>query len=281
MLQLGSAVRFREVPSMTQTVWEQYGLARSANQIGADAIYSHAECGPLWGPAVLLHVPEDPFVRWHGCKPDTSREHARRAYQRATMRRGLSHASVVAASSSAGRSALASRFGLDSDTIALVPLGVDTQLFHPIAGAVHGNGNGIFHLSSSEARDMTHRSRPRLCGGPVARSRPSGPLDRRRPRRTRQTRARRRKRMRNRTAGAPSRSYLRRRASTALRGCGDVRATLDVRGLWAPALRGPCMRCAPDRIPRGGRRGGGRRRGTCHSAPRRILVGHVHCTALV
>ena len=153
MLDLDESTKFREVPHATQSTWEQYGLPRHAKRIEADAIYSHAECGPLWGPPLLLHVPEDPFVRWQSAGADTRREQVRRVYQRATIRRGLHHAAALATSSSAGQSALTHRFGLPAGSIALVPLGADLTVFHPEAGAIREDG--IFHLSSTEARDMT------------------------------------------------------------------------------------------------------------------------------
>src|SRR5271170_6665351 len=69
--------KFHVVGSMTQSAWEQFGLPWYARHVRADAIYSHAECGPLWGPSLLLHVPEDPFVRWEGAGATSLREHVR------------------------------------------------------------------------------------------------------------------------------------------------------------------------------------------------------------
>ena len=66
---------------------------------------------------------------------------------------GLHHASTLATSSSAGCSALRHRFGPKLGNIALVPLGVDMGVFHPGPGAIREDG--VFHLSSAEARDMT------------------------------------------------------------------------------------------------------------------------------
>ena len=153
ILDLGSSVCFHEVPQSTQSAWEQFGLPWHARQVRADAIYSHAECGPLWGPPLLLHIPEDPFIRWQGINADSLRERVRRGYQRTTIRRGLHHASVLATSSSVCQSALRDRFGSDLGKIAVVPLGVDTELFHPDSAGI--GDDGIFHLSSVEARDMS------------------------------------------------------------------------------------------------------------------------------
>jgi glycosyltransferase involved in cell wall biosynthesis len=151
---LGSdSAEFHVVPSMAQTAWEQSGLSLTARKVSAEAIYSFAECGPLWGPPLLLHVPEDPFTRWRGEHANTVREHLRRGYQRAMTQRSLRRASVLAADSSACRSALQRRFGLDRKDIAVVPLGVDRELFHPTPGDLREDG--IFHLSSVETRDMS------------------------------------------------------------------------------------------------------------------------------
>ena len=138
---------------MSQSAWEQFGLPWHARRVQADVIYSHAECGPTWGPPLLLHVPEDPFVRWDGAKADSPRERVRRAYQRLTIRHGLHHASLVATSSPVCRSQLTNRFGPHLGRISVIPLGVDTQLFHPNLSDI--GGDSIFHLSSTEARDMS------------------------------------------------------------------------------------------------------------------------------
>ena len=83
------ASRVVTVPQMSQTRWEQFGLPWHARKIGATAVYSHAECGPLWGPPVLLHVPEDPHVRWEGAPAASSREYVRRSYESLVMGRSI------------------------------------------------------------------------------------------------------------------------------------------------------------------------------------------------
>ena len=147
------SAEFHIAPSMTQSAWEQFGLPWHARRVQAAVIYSHAECGPTWGPPLLLHVPEDPFVRWNRFKADSSRERVRRAYQRVTIRRGLHHASFLATSSSVCRSQLENRFGSRLGGVSVIPLGVDTQLFRPNPSVI-GN-ESIFHLSSTETHDMT------------------------------------------------------------------------------------------------------------------------------
>jgi glycosyltransferase involved in cell wall biosynthesis len=144
---------FHITRSMSQSAWEQFGLPWHARRVQADVIYSHAECGSAWGPPLLLHVPEDPFVRWSGAKADSSRERVRRAYQRLAIRHGLHHASFVATSSFVCRSQLKNRFGPHLGNISVIPLGVDTKIFHPNSSDM--GRESIFHLSSSEARDMS------------------------------------------------------------------------------------------------------------------------------
>ncbi len=77
-LDLPSA-EFHVAPPMIHSAWEQFGLPWHARKVRADVIYSLAECGPTWGPPLLLHVTEDPFVRWNGAKAESSRERVRRA----------------------------------------------------------------------------------------------------------------------------------------------------------------------------------------------------------
>ena len=156
MLGPGGSLHLDEVRHMHQSVWEQFGLPWHARRVKADAIYSHAECAPLWGPPLLLHVPEDPFVRWHYTRADSLHEVARRTYQRTAVPRGLRHACVMATSSSACKTALTERFDfkpvLDRQ-FAVIPLGVNTEFFHPDSEGIRDHG--IFHLSSAEARDLS------------------------------------------------------------------------------------------------------------------------------
>jgi glycosyltransferase involved in cell wall biosynthesis len=139
------------VPSMPKTFWEQAGLPWYARKLRAQAIYSHSECAPMWSPPVLLHIPEDPYVRWQGAPSTTTREHLRRLYQRLVMRRSLYNARPVVTCSDAIASALRERFGPDLFITATVPLGVDLDIFYP-SGAEPGD-DAVFHLGSAEPRD--------------------------------------------------------------------------------------------------------------------------------
>jgi glycosyltransferase involved in cell wall biosynthesis len=141
------------VPSMPKSIWEQSGLPFFAARGGAQVIYSHSESAPLWGPGVVLHVPEDPYLRWEGAAATSWREHARRAYQRLTMERGLRRSLVLVVSCEAVAAELGERFGGDLPRTVIVPLGVDTDVFFPEPD--DGTAPFVFHLGSSEPRDET------------------------------------------------------------------------------------------------------------------------------
>lgn len=143
--------RVVHVRPQLQSVWEQWGLPQLARKIGANAVYSHRESGALWGPPLVLHVPEDPGVRWERDPPRTLREHGRRVYSRATMRRSLTRA-VVATSTAAVADRLSSRYRIAREGISIIPLGVDPALFSP---ADTPAANSVFHLGSSDPRDRT------------------------------------------------------------------------------------------------------------------------------
>lgn len=141
------------IPEMPQSVWEQVGLPWYARKLGARAIYSHSECGSLWGPRVVLHVPEDPYTRWRGAPARSSRERGRRVYQRIAMSRGLRHAPVVVTSCNAVAEALAGRFGRYLPHVVVIPLGVDTDIFHP--DPTGSRADMVFHLGSADSRDQS------------------------------------------------------------------------------------------------------------------------------
>ncbi len=74
---------------------EQVVLPSIASRLGVDAIYCHRECSAIWGPPVLLHVTEDPEVRWARESDPPVREQLRRLYSRVFMDRALQRARVV------------------------------------------------------------------------------------------------------------------------------------------------------------------------------------------
>ncbi len=143
--------RVIHVARRLQSAWEQWGLPNAARRIQASAVYSHRESGAVWGAPLVLHVPEDPEVRWERNPPRSAREYARRLYSRATMRRALGRA-VVAASTSAVAARLSLRYEVPQETIAIIPLGVDMILFTP---AENPAASSVFHLGSSDPRDQT------------------------------------------------------------------------------------------------------------------------------
>ena len=146
----GSGCEVLVVQQMRKSWWEQWGLPQAARRAHCVATYSHREAGALWGAPLVLHVPEDPEVRW-------AREHvvgfsarARRTYSRALMGRSLRRAAVAAASVPSVGHALAARYGVPA--VATIPLGVDTATFTP---AVSPAEDRVFHLGSPDPRDRT------------------------------------------------------------------------------------------------------------------------------
>lgn len=147
------------VSQHSQAVFEQLTLPGVAARLGAGVVYSHRECGALWGPPLLLHVTEDPEIRWareplrwgSGWR-GSGREISRRGYSRLLMNRSLRRARVV--TSTRATAADLERFhGLPADRVTVVPLGVDLDRFHPVD---RGTGDAVpylFHLSSDDPRE--------------------------------------------------------------------------------------------------------------------------------
>lgn len=139
-------------PRMPMSAWEQIGLPEHARRLRAAAIYCHAECGPMWGPPVVMHVPEDPYSRWAFSPADTHKEHLRRVYQRGTVQTSVLRSPLVITSSRAVAAELAQRFGPALPHIEVVPLGVDSTVFYP--DQTPPREDYVFHLGS-EARDQS------------------------------------------------------------------------------------------------------------------------------
>lgn len=141
-------------------VFEQITLPLLASRLRARAIYSHRECGALWGPPLVLHVPEDPEVRWsrqsmqvvRAAGEAAGREMARQAYSRLIMNRSLRKARIVTSSASTGAD-LEKFHGLRTDRVTVVPLGVDLDRFRPMVDDGIPDVPYLFHLSSSDPRE--------------------------------------------------------------------------------------------------------------------------------
>ena len=147
---LGGGPDLLVVQRTKQSMWEQWGLPVLATRIGCASIYSHREAGPLWGPPLVLHVPEDPEVRWSREPISGLNDTARRAYSRALMRRSLRRAQIVAASVPSVAQQLQQRYHVAAVTT--IPLGVDHMTFSP---ASRPREDCIFHLGSVDPRDQT------------------------------------------------------------------------------------------------------------------------------
>ncbi len=145
--------RITVAPSVPQSVWEQAVFPAAAARIGAGVAYSHQECGPLWGIPLVLHVPEDPEVRWAREPTTDRRELMRRRYSRTVMNRSLRRSRVVVSTRSTAMDLVANH-GVDEDDVTVVPLGVDLEVFRcpttPPAGEPY-----FFHLASKDPRDRT------------------------------------------------------------------------------------------------------------------------------
>lgn len=138
------------VPSRLQSRWEQWELPRLARRLRVQAVYSHREAGALWGAPLVLHVPEDPEVRWARQPTVSFRNLARRRYSRAVMRRALCRAAVVGASTPSVAAHLSAAYGIDD--VRVLPLGVDLSRFTP---APHPAEDMVFHLGSADQRDRS------------------------------------------------------------------------------------------------------------------------------
>lgn len=142
------------VPRHPGSIWEQIELPRLATRLDVGAIYCHGECGPLWGPPFLLHLTEDPEIRWAREPHPTARERARRSYSRVFLNRSLRRARVVTSTAAVAEGLACSR-GLALDSISVVPLGVDHARFRPKERDRSGEvaPPWLFMLASSDPRD--------------------------------------------------------------------------------------------------------------------------------
>jgi glycosyltransferase involved in cell wall biosynthesis len=139
----------RHVP---QSVWEQLVLPMTAKVLGVDATYSHRECAALWGPPVLLHVTEDPEIRWERQTDPDVRERLRRGYSNLFMDRSLQRARVVTSTEST-RADLVRRHGLRPEQVSVVALGVDHGRFVASGSTTRGTSQYFFCLGSDDPRD--------------------------------------------------------------------------------------------------------------------------------
>ncbi len=149
------------VPPHSQAVFEQLTLPMIAARLRASAVYSLRECGALWGPPLLLHVTEDPEVRWArepmrlvGPGGGVGREIARRGYSRLIMNRALRRARVVTCTYATATD-LERSHGLPAESVTVVPLGVDLDRFRRLERRTSNEDVYLFHLSSADPREHT------------------------------------------------------------------------------------------------------------------------------
>lgn len=145
--------RILVVPAMPGSVWEQFGLPFYSSKAAAALIYAHRECGPRWGLPYVLHVFEDPAVRWPRA-PRGYRHRLRRRYESLTIGPSLRRARAVITSTRSTAARLKERLSVDPNKMRTIPLGVDDRF---AAGFDLGwdGGDHVFHLGSSDPRDNT------------------------------------------------------------------------------------------------------------------------------
>ena len=123
----------------------------------------------------MLHLTEDPEVRWARQPADDLRDRSRRAYSRALMTRSVRRCHL-GTSTAAVADRMAQDRRLERASISVIPLAVDHQRFHPVDQ--DGRLPYFFHLASGDPRDRTelvieayaravstHESPPRLAIG--------------------------------------------------------------------------------------------------------------------
>lgn len=150
---LGVDLPVTVVPRVPNAVWEQFVLPGVATALRATSVYCHQECGALWGPGLVLHVPEDPEIRWSREPTTDLRERSRRRYSRIFMNPSLRRATIVT-STVATRGDLERQHGIDPNDVTVVPLGVDLDMFTTGVPA-ETSERYFYHLASSDARDRT------------------------------------------------------------------------------------------------------------------------------
>ena len=151
--QLGIADHAEVIRRVPNAAWEQVVLPGACARLGAGAVYTHQECGALWGPSQVLHVPEDPEIRWRREPTTDFRERARRGYSRLLMDRSLARAEVVVSTAATGED-LVRNHHLAPGRATVVPLGVDLERFRPVDDGPAAPPF-FFTLSSPDDRDRT------------------------------------------------------------------------------------------------------------------------------
>jgi glycosyltransferase involved in cell wall biosynthesis len=144
-----------------RTFFEQVTLPLVSARLGAGAVYSFRECGALWGPPLLLHVTEDPEVRWSqeslresSTEGRVPQEIMRRTYSRFLMNRSLRRARVVTCTRASALD-LQRHHGIAADQVTVIPLGVDLHIFRPKDKLISNDASYFFHLVTTKPRDNT------------------------------------------------------------------------------------------------------------------------------
>ncbi len=147
------------VPPGSGTYWQQVALPRLAKRIGAKLIYTQTEVPTIWGNGVVAHAFENPLKRRAYAQETSAKQSVASVWNRLAIKRGLQRAKRVVVSSHAIRAEFQGSFGLSPESINVVPLGVDRDVFYPRVSQERESLSSefIFHLGSDDEREATDR----------------------------------------------------------------------------------------------------------------------------
>ena len=114
----------------TNLGWALVGLPAAARRARVDVVHAPAYTAPLWGaPPVVLTIHDVSYARhpeWYPYRRDAAR--------RAFYRRSAKSAAVVVTDSQFSAGEIAAAYGIPSDRITVVPLGVEPRFSPGVAG---------------------------------------------------------------------------------------------------------------------------------------------------
>jgi glycosyltransferase involved in cell wall biosynthesis len=161
-----SGAKIVEIKIRSQLWWSQITLPRLAKSLQVDQIYTQVETPPFWGPPCICHIFEDPEKRYliprlvkESWKKEIKQVIARWIYQM-LWRKAVSRANKIVTSTNVIRMEIAKKLNISDDTINVLPLGVDRNVFYPVhvekvIPKVKIAEPYLFHLGSKDARDLT------------------------------------------------------------------------------------------------------------------------------
>jgi glycosyltransferase involved in cell wall biosynthesis len=146
-----SGSEVEEVPLVGGFTWERRGLARSASELGADAIMTLREIVSRDGPPTLMHVAEPPAYRLRADLRRRPPKHvAKDIVLQSLLRRSIRHAAAVTAASGATAAWLRERYRIDP---AVIPPGIDPFFLEP--GDAPNAERYLLHPATGDRRENT------------------------------------------------------------------------------------------------------------------------------